>query len=249
MFSLYYNGIYDSTNKKYNDYKRTLPYLTNRTKQDLILFLITPGIFDDAYKLASDPSYKRVFLFFPSDDHLFISDVVRLQNTLSETKEICKVVYPKRIKKYGNTLFWNNFMKNNAILFNSNDGAYDETYSGVKYYKTPIETVYNFHITINTGGFVLANYLDEEILLQMDSDPTISEIHIPYTSTLYGGLAMRELLDNFDLRHIVKKIRCNRFVNIEEKEECNKKYNYNRIVLPYYGEVNEYADISKAFSR
>jgi len=234
MFSLYYNGIYDASASVINKYKKTLPYLTNRTKQDLVLFILTPGLFNDAYKLASDPGYQRVYIMFPSDDHLFLSDIVRLQNTLSEIKVSCQVVFPHRIKKYGNSTFWNNFIKRDHLLISSDDGVYHESFTGIRYMKTTKDNIYNFLVSIDTGGFLFANYLDDTMLDEYNSNGSIDQIHLPYTSTLYGGLTFKYLKENMEYRKKVRKIYCNRFVNTTEKNECDRRH--GKLILSYYGE-------------
>lgn len=218
MFTLHYNGIYLQPHKKIES--STMAYLTNNEKDDMILFLLSPGLFQDAFKLASNPTYRNVYIFTPSNNFLFLSDLVRLQNELDKIKLNCKVVYPVNIDdNYTNMSFKNNFIRRNSIILKEDDNL-----SSIKYVKTPLENVYNIHVSTKNGGYVFSSYLDENILNELNSDYSINEIHLYYTTTLFGGLTFKDLKTNYELRKQTPKLRCNGFLNEEEFYDCKNKY-------------------------
>lgn len=218
MFKLNYNGIYLQPHLK--EENSTMAYLTNEERDTLILFLLSPGLFQDAYKLASNPSYRYVYIFIPSSNFLFLSDVIRLQNALSPLKLKCNVIYPINIDdKYTNMDFKNNFLKRNNILLNEENGA-----SSIKYMKITSNNIYNIHISINNGGYVFATYLDKDILNILHNDELVKEIHLFYTSSLFGGLTFKDIKEDYSIRKISSKIRCNGFNNYEEFRDCKNKY-------------------------
>lgn len=218
MFTLNYNGIYLQPHQKEDN--STMAYLTNIEKDKLILFLLSPGLFQDAYKLASNPSYRYVYIFVPSSNFLFLSDLIRLQNALLPLKLKCNVIYPLNINdEYTNMNFRNNFLKRNHIILNEKIGV-----STVKYIKIGSKDIYNIHVSTNSGGYVFATYLDEEILKILHNDELVNEIHLFYTSSLFGGLTFKDIKENYDIRKISSKIRCNGFNNYEEFKDCSNKY-------------------------
>ena len=218
MFELNYNGVFIQPHR--NKLTSTMAYLTNEDNKDLILFLLSPGLFQDAYKLASNPSFRNVYILSPSMDSLFISDIIRLQNDLSDLKNICKVIFPvKPNDEKTNVIFKNNFIKRNSILLKN-----EFEMASIKYLKTPIENVYNIHLSLSTGGYVLSSFIDEHILNELENDSLVNEIHLFYTTSLYGGFSFKDIKLNNELEYKPRKIRCNGFLNTEELKECKNIY-------------------------
>ena len=82
----YYNGYFSSPHKK-NEYDSFLYILSNQ-RQDLYIFLLNPGCFEDVYRIASNSNILKVYIFPVSIDTTYISDLVRLSDLLFATIQI-----------------------------------------------------------------------------------------------------------------------------------------------------------------
>lgn len=228
MYKLMYSGVFTQPHDQ--GVKSCMAYIANildeKTKSDLVLFLLTPGLFQEAYDIASKVSYRNVYIFVPSNDFLFISDVVRLQNELSKTKEKCKVIFPRAFPdEYSNVEFRNNLIKKNSIIINNGDFSIS-----VKYVKTDVHNVYNIHVYDSNHGFCLSSFINEEILDALNEEKEITEVHIPYTKSLYGGLTFADTVKKYNLGHRARKLVCNSFTGRSEYHDCVNKYHNRHIV-------------------
>lgn len=158
----------------------TMFMLTDHRLAEMDLILLTPATFLHAYKFITFMDTRIVRLFIPSLRPEFISDIFNLYMTLREYKDI-KWVFPQEYPHYSFT--------NGQIRA----GAYQNLYQSnivITYMKnTCVEGVYDIIVRTGNGTHLFPFYLTDKMLQEAFYKPECTFIHLPKSSTLYGGLS------------------------------------------------------------
>lgn len=194
----------------------TIYCVTDSKCGELIIIPLVPGFFDDAYKVAKNAKYQRVIICVPSADVLFISDLFNLIMALNGVKPIYWV-YPDKLSistsvefelaQLTSMTYKNNFDSAISIEYiqsNVND-------SSRKYYDIIIR---NGTITV-----YLCQYATETKLTEIYSIDSVNEIHVPYSSSLYGGLTFPEI-SKLTSKNYYSKLRLHSFTSLDQLSYC-----------------------------
>lgn len=218
-----YSGLYRQPYANETIYGDTIYAITDDKRQELNLFLLTPGAYKDAFRIASCITYQRINIFVPSMDVLYISDVFRLVTDLLKIKKSVKWYYPEKITTTPtNVLFemaqmTGNFYVSPVIgqltiefkLSNSKDAGH---------------RFYDIYVCDDTDYIVFCMYMDAEKLTSlMTSSNDYDQVHLPYNSTFYGGLTCRECAA-LNPRWAPKLVANNFMCREEFIEAANSKY-------------------------
>lgn len=158
----------------------TMYAIVDGDKRELDLIILSPSAFLHAYHYIKLHDYLSVKLFAPSIREEFVSDLYNLYQTIEPMKPI-KIVFPEDSHHYDLSF---------AIEKTSNYiHTYDPTIA-IEYIENPdVDHVYDIVVHSNNTKFYISSYLTAEKLEELYQDASIAKIHLPYSSTLYGGLS------------------------------------------------------------
>lgn len=158
---------------------------TDGLKQELDLILLTPGTFLHAYKYIASFNAVCVRLFFPTLRPEFISDVFNLYMLLKD-KVAIKWVFPDI---YDHVSFSEGEIKTSSY---QNQFSSDTTITYIE--NTEIEGVYDIIVRTQMGTNYFSFYLDEKGARKLCNNSEYTLIHVPKSSTLYGGLTYDSII-------------------------------------------------------
>lgn len=189
-----YSGLYRQPYANNATYGDTIFCITNEKHQELDLFLLTPGCYKDAYKMACSPSYQIINIFVPSMDGLFISDVFRLVTDLLKIKKTVKWYYPDKVDFVPtNVLFQVAQMQGNYFSSaNISEVAIEFKRSNTL---DQDHRFYDIYICMDDKYVAFMMYMDAAKLtkeMTMSASDAVDFIHMPYNTTFYGGLTAKE---------------------------------------------------------
>jgi hypothetical protein len=186
-----YIGIYREPYSDLRCYGDSIYAITDENQQELILILLTPGCYKEAFALASHMSFQRIKLIVPSMDVLFISDVFRLVTDLMKIKKSVKWYYPEHIATTpANVLFEMAQMTNNYLASDIGGTTIEFKLSSSR---DENHRFYDIYVCRDDSYIVFCMYMDAEKLTKlMTSTDHYDQIHMPYNCTFYGGLTGRE---------------------------------------------------------
>jgi hypothetical protein len=203
----------------------TMYMISDSLKHELDLILLTPGTFLHAYRFITSFNAKCVRLFLPSLRPEFISDVFNLYMLLKDNIPI-QWVFPEEYPHYSfssgqikTDAYQNQFNPNLTITYIEND----ET-----------ENVYDIVVRTSDSTDYFSFYLTEKGARDLCNNKEYTLIHIPKSSTLYGGLTYDSVLK---LNHKYKrKLVPQDFTSIEEL------YGYMGREVPEGTYIGQYED-------
>lgn len=212
-----------------HDQHTNTPMFKDFESQKLFAVIQTPGCFMDIYEEAKAVKYMEVILFATSLDISFTSDIARLVAELSKVGKKVSVHFPHIIPSYFRniTVLEESYKNTNHVSYTPRRG----NQILIKYRSSSMMGIYNVEIHDGTHNYAICGYVNKDDITDLAKDPTIDEIHLPYTHNRYGGLSFKEIM-NMDRKEIHsevrKKIRINGFHNQYEIDEAKEKY-ANRI--------------------
>ena len=170
----------------------TMYILSDPLRYELDLVLLTPGTFLHAYQYITRFHAQNVRLFVPSLRYDFISDVYNLY-MIGKDKMPIQWVFPEKTDYYSFSL---------GQMIEEDYTNQHDTRCSIRYQKNEnVDDVYDIIISDSEGCHYFSQYLTKEKAIELFENPDIYDIHIPYSSTLYGGLTYCEvLLENVKYR-------------------------------------------------
>lgn len=205
-----YTGNFKQPLSDLSLYGPTIYGVSDINKQELDLILLTPGCFYDAYKIIKQIGFIDVKIFIPSLDVLYISDIFNLIMDIAKYKPTIQWVFPLLPQIPTSTLFEAMQLKN-TFYQNSIDSNIT-----IEYIPSEIagRSVYDILVKDGNKTRYFCQYLSTTKLDLLYDLETIDEIHIPYTSTLYGGLDYMDAI-SIDKKYASKLV-ANDFCSVDE---------------------------------
>mgnify|MGYP006916043025 CR=1 FL=1 len=179
--------------------------LADSLKTELDLILLTPGTFLHAYRFILRFNPKKVCIFVPSMRPEFISDVFNLYMRMRGIIDI-SWVFPKEFPHFD---FSKGQIKTDVYV-NSFNQALTVTYLK----NEEVSNVYDIAVRSQGGTHYFSFCLTESKLKSLYRSKKTTVIHIPKSSTLYGGLSYDEVA-KLDRRYL-QKVEPHDFTSIEE---------------------------------
>ncbi len=215
-----------------NNLEPTLFCSINSSTHTLVLVIISPECYNLAYRIATDSRYEDIVIIPTSLDALFLSTVFNLVMSLRKIKPV-KWIYPDRLHFPTSVEFINSQTVSNTFMFQGEaEGlVFDTNFSLIKS-DAPNRTLPVYDIVIQdmmkTRYFMQYCNLEKiEKVIKECGEKT--EIHMAYSSTLYGGSVYKDI-SNVTMKYF-NNIRVHSFVHLEEYLFCTEN---NRILT---GEV------------
>lgn len=207
-------------------YVSTMYGITDNTKDKLILILLSPSSFIDAYKISKHITYTEIYFVVPALDVLFISDIFNLFMKIKNIKPSAKWIFPKVPQIPTSVEFELGQIVTNHFVY---DGYIDYNFNiSVEFILSDGESRPFYDIILNDGNKTIyfSQYNTQEKIELLYNNLTIDEIHIPYNSTIYGGLNYNQLVALDNKYH--NKLKVHSFLSIEEYLFC-KQINLSRM--------------------
>lgn len=203
-------------------YSTSLFLVTNQNRDELNIFLTQPGSYDTAYHIAKGTHFHDINIFATSADINFVSDLYRLAHDLKMLgKPVVHTIFPEKIQIPTDTMFRlnhlqlftfnSNYDKNIAVEYRISDRSLeDRVQSGEE--ELPNFTIYDMIVYLGNKVVILPAKLTVETLEEYSKMKKV-EIHLPYSSTLYGGISYKDIEINqdklFDHRtHRILRVNC-----------------------------------------
>lgn len=234
-----YTGIFKQPIDQPSRFGPTMYGLTDSTRSTLVLIMLTPECFNDAYTICKRISYKHIILIVPALDALFISGIFNLYMLLRKSKTSVHWVFPDKPAFLTSVEFEDAQIQTN--IFNPStatrikkrvfDPGFNATIEFVESH--PGGRVF-YDIIVQDGEKIryLAQYMDEEKMFILFNLKSQDEIHIAFSSTLYGGANYHDLVGIDYAYH--PYLRVHSFVNELEYKYCAEM---NRV---HIGEVKHH---------
>ncbi len=167
--------------------KPTMYMVSDWKKGEMDLVLLTPGCFLDAYHHIKIFGAVKTRIFVPSLRMEWISDIFNLYMAAKNITDIMWV-FPERSDHHT--------FEQGHILSHAYNNE-ENPICGVSYVKNDnVDDVYDLIIYDSDGGHYFSQYLSEEEYSQLlEKESECVDIHIPYRSTVYGGLSYMELYE------------------------------------------------------
>lgn len=225
-------------------YVSTLYGITDESHGTLIMVLLTPESFIDAYKISKLITYNQIYFIVPSLDVLFISDIFNLYMKIKNIKPNAKWVFPLSPPMSTSAEFENAQIRvdqlsigispvyNNLYYYNSSSYYNYETFILITFIPSNANNDRNYYDIIIKDGtktMYFSQYMTPEKIELLYNDISIDEIHIPYNSTLYGGLNYNQIVSIDNKYH--NKLKVHSFLSVEEYLFCKQT------ILSRLGEV------------
>lgn len=208
-----YTGIFKQPIQDTASYGPTVYCVADPTKKEVCIIPLVPGFYQDVYRYASLVTNEEVTIFIPSLDILFISDMFNLIMNLRNVKKSLRWVFPDRPEISSSIEFLN--LQNVASSY---DHTVDSRLS-IEYIKDtyiPDRTVYDIIVRDGTKTIYLTSYMTAEKAKALNDNIAYTEIHVPFSSTLYGGLSYIDIV-KLDGPYR-KKFVINCFTSVDEYE-------------------------------
>lgn len=199
-----YVGRFKQPIQQPNEDKATMFAVSDELNMELDLILLTPGAFLDAYHFIRqfNACYYRIFV--PTLRYEFISDFINLYMSLKNIYPI-KWVFPDEIDHYD---FSKGQIKTNTYINENNPRL------SISYVPTELDGVYDIIVRNIDGVHYFCQYLTESCARELFRDREYTYIHIPVSSTVYGGLTYLQVV-KLDRRYKQKFIP-HSFTSIEQ---------------------------------
>lgn len=207
---------YDKTNLS------TLYCITDDMHEVLIMIILSPSAYADAYRICKNITYTDIYIITPSIDVLFLSDLFNLVTKLRIMKPSLKWVYPKTPGMNTSIGFSLSQMVTDKFIYE--DYNYFEHHIIIDFIPISHEGRNFCNLLLRDGekSIYFSQYLNIEMLDNLHNDDTIDEIHLPYNSTLYGGLNFNQIVFHHNRYHT--KCRIHSFLSMEEYNFCEERH-------------------------
>lgn len=210
----------------------TLYCMTDASHEVLIMILLTPSAVIDAYNICKNISYTDIYIITPSLDVLFISDLFNLIMKLDKMKPNLKWIYPTNPIISTSIEFELRQLKTDKFIYD--DFNHFDRNILIDFIPTNKDGRNFYNLLVRDGNKTryFSQYMDIENLGTLHNDELIDEIHLPYNSTLYGGLNFNNILLNHNKFH--SKCKINSFLSQEEYDFCKERHNLQIGEVRYY---------------
>lgn len=204
-----YFGILQQPHSK--NYETSIFSMTDEDRSELNMIISQPESFMSAMNLCRRVHFKTINIFAISYDINFLSSIFNLANMLRNSNLIVNTIFPENIEYQSNIVF-TRFHQ----IANSFQSLVDPS-MGIKYIPTKIDGVYDVLVIYQDKTIYMSTYINQDKLKAILIEyPDISEIHIPFTNSLYGGLTYRDLMELEDMKPFLTKCVVNSFGNHTE---------------------------------
>lgn len=213
-----YIGWFKQPIEKPRTCKPTMYMVSDSLKKEMDLVLLTPGCFLEAYHHIKNFGAIRTRLFIPSLRYEWISDIFNLYMTMRDIWDV-KWVFPKRSDH-------DDFEKGHIVRL-THVNRFDSR-CGIRYIENVnMDGVYDIEIMDHDGIHYFSQYLDEETLKCLIDDTRITDIHLPYRSTIYGGLSYYKVFES-DQKNARSKLIPHSFLSLTDYHTFHDMKNVNK---------------------
>lgn len=223
-----YAGLYKQPVE--DKFVSTLYCVTDNSKSKLIMILLSPSAFRDAYKISKNISYKEIYFIVPSMDIVFGSDLFNLYMKLRELKPYIKWVFPDKPEFPTSDEFEIGQIITDRFLY---DDFYEyELNLSLEFILSnkSDKVFYDILLTTDTKTIYFSQFNTIDKLNNLyDNITFIDEFHTAYSTTIYGGLNYHEIISQSP--KLYNKLVVHSFLNIGEYHYCKEM---NRVKI---GEV------------
>lgn len=173
----------------FRDGNSTIYAVTDTNHNSLCLILLSTSSFYAAYKIASQLTYKNVYLIPCALDNLLVSDVLNLYLKLKPLKRRVAIVYPERPKTIKNDQFLGDIISQSHYVIPI--GGSIQSLNPIIDFKLSRNTdrpFYDIILRDSQKAIYFLQYMDSvEKVQPLIDDPNIDEIHMAYMESIYGG--------------------------------------------------------------
>lgn len=196
--------------------------IADSMKNELDIILLTPGTYLHVYNYIKKYNAYSVRIFVPSIGPEFISDVFNLIMSLRNLLEI-KWVFPYSYNHYT----FNQYHISTNSYENTNSREIFIRYIPNKY----LDNVYDIFACCRDNANYFSMKLEKDDIEELYNNKEITNIHIPMSSTIYGGLTYEEII-KIDRKYKLK------FVpnDFSSTEECYFTFNREIPCDEFYNE-------------
>jgi len=221
-----YTGLFKQPIQNPVLYGPTVYCISDNDKNEAIFILLSPQAFLDVYNIAKSPSIINAKLVVPSLDVIFISDIFNLFMALKPIKPELKWIFPECPPITTSLEFELGHEKMDNYI---HPHDFDLSISFIKNTNFALKNVYDIIVRDGEKVRYIAQYIDDDKAKILIENLSIDEIHVPYSSTIYGGLSYSELIALYP-DHTTKFV-VNSFASISEYEYCknNSKIRIGRL--------------------
>mgnify|MGYP000012564906 CR=1 FL=1 len=221
-------------------YDTSIFMVCDNNRTELNILITQPGSYSSAYKVASRTHFREVNIFATSYDINFVSDVYRLARDLKALgKPTVHTYFPEKfpmpvdgvtaLNHIKSFTFKSRYDANISIEYHINNrDIEDRVQSGLM--ELPTGLIYDMVVFLGDKVVILPAKLNTSILddcICIDK----GEIHIPYSSTIYGGLSYKDIFENIlkndriTARNLLRMCYVNCFASIDEMTACKNNGN------------------------
>ena len=171
----------------------TMFVLMDEYKREFDLILLTPGTFLHAYNFIKKINPVSVRLFIPTLNMEFVSDIFNLYMTLKD-KMLIKWVFPDKVN--------HSDFSDGQIRCNTHINEFNHKLS-ITYVKNEcVDGVYDIIARSSDAVHYFSQYLTQSDAKNLYEDSEYDYIHIPESSTLYGGECYRTLSSKYQPKFV-----------------------------------------------
>lgn len=218
-----YTGVFKQYIENPYSYGPTIFCGRDMDRETLVMVLLTPESFADAYRTCSQITYQKIYFVVPSMDVLFISGVFNLVSLIKNIKPYARWIFPETPALPTSIDFESRqIIEKLYSITDTDEMSGTDTLFTIEYVDAGVPNrslkVYDIIFRCNEVNIYFCQYLTPEKLEKLYNDKSIDEIHIAYASTLYGGLTYYQAT-NIDFKYH-NKLYIHSFTSIAEYEEC-----------------------------
>ena len=158
--------------------------LSDPSRVELCLIILTPGIFCHAYNFIKKNEAKIVKIFFPSLRPEFISDVMNLYMSLKDLMPV-KWVFPETYNHYSFSMGHERC----GVYIHPADPQISIEY--IK--KEKVDRLYDILVRCEEGQHYFSLHMTDEKCSELFYCKTCTFIHVPKSAPIYGGMCYDSL--------------------------------------------------------
>ncbi len=186
-----------------SNYNTSVLFVADYNKRELNIILTQPGSYSTAYRVASMANYQEVNIFVTCLDASFMSDVYRLAKDLRRlNKKSIHIIFPERLPmQVDSVIKMNHFKVSTFESKNDRNIRIEYHLSKESDYNAALQNnasvngcVYDILVRLGQKMIFVPGVLSMWNLAKWCNCKGI-EIHVPYSTTLYGGLSYLDLED------------------------------------------------------
>ncbi len=195
------NQLDKPANASYIPNRSSVYCVTSMNKRDLIMVPLVPNFFETAYTIARNTAYQKIYILMPSCDAIFISDLYilyyKLHTVLNKDVEIFCAEYPdisvtddfiSHVTEVG--------YDTQHQITEYPDADYDAEHCNFLFsfpddHRPKPRQVSDVSISIGDKTILLCLYVDDIKINDLSTNEMCDlyqEVHIPFDTTIYGGL-------------------------------------------------------------